>query len=296
MAAGARDFLNKPFDLNEINLRIRNLLEMRFLYLELETQNKALEQKVAEQTAHLLENNQQLEKANSELKVLEEAKLHFLKIISHEIRTPLNGIVGFTKVLKQSVESEQALIYLNYLEKSVERLENFAYQALLLTQLNAGSYKLATDDIDSSTMINTLVEKHAPEIARKQLSVDGNWHSNKYACIADKVLIEYLIGAIIDNAVKHAYENTSISIDCQKQNESWNITVSNIGPEISDNTINNSELPVFGINQKHIDKNTGLDLVLSKLIVKAYNGSIHFLPNKPTGVIVQIVLNTNIKV
>ena len=296
LAAGARDFLNKPFDLNEINLRIRNLLEMRFLYLELETQNKALEQKVAEQTAHLLENNQQLEKANSELKVLEEAKLHFLKIISHEIRTPLNGIVGFTKVLKQSVESEQALIYLNYLEKSVERLENFAYQALLLTQLNAGSYKLATDEIDSSTMINTLVKKHAPEIARKQLSVDGNWHSNKYACIADKVLIEYLIGAIIDNAVKHAYENTSISIDCQKQNESWNITVSNIGPEISDNTINNSELPVFGINQKHIDKNTGLDLVLSKLIVKAYNGSIHFLPNKPTGVIVQIVLNTNIKV
>ncbi len=296
LAAGARDFLNKPFDLNEINLRIRNLLEMRFLYLELETQNKALEQKVAEQTAHLLENNQQLEKANSELKVLEEAKLHFLKIISHEIRTPLNGIVGFTKVLKQSVESEQALIYLNYLEKSVERLENFAYQALLLTQLNAGSYKLATDEIDSSTMINTLVEKHAPEIARKQLSVDGNWHSNKYACIADKVLIEYLIGAIIDNAVKHAYENTSISIDCQKQNESWNITVSNIGPEISDNIINNSELPVFGINQKHIDKNTGLDLVLSKLIVKAYNGSIHFLPNKPTGVIVQIVLNTNIKV
>lgn len=296
LAAGARDFLNKPFDLNEINLRIRNLLEMRFLYLELETQNKALEQKVAEQTAHLLENNQQLEKANSELKVLEEAKLHFLKIISHEIRTPLNGIVGFTKVLKQSVESEQALIYLNYLEKSVERLENFAYQALLLTQLNAGSYKLATDEIDSSTMINTLVEKHAPEIARKQLSVDGNWHSNKYACIADKVLIEYLIGAIIDNAVKHAYENTSISIDCQKQNESWNITVSNIGPEISDNTINNSELPVFGINQKHIDKNTGLDLVLSKLIVKAYNGSIHFLPNIPTGVIVQIVLNTNIKV
>ena len=296
LAATARDFLNKPFDLNEINLRIRNLLEMRFLYLELETQNKALEQKVAEQTAHLLENNQQLEKANSELKVLEEAKLHFLKIISHEIRTPLNGIVGFTKVLKQSVESEQALIYLNYLEKSVERLENFAYQALLLTQLNAGSYKLATDEIDSSTMINTLVEKHAPEIARKQLSVDGNWHSNKYACIADKVLIEYLIGAIIDNAVKHAYENTSISIDCQKQNESWNITVSNIGPEISDNTINNSELPVFGINQKHIDKNTGLDLVLSKLIVKAYNGSIHFLPNKPTGVIVQIVLNTNIKV
>jgi putative two-component system response regulator len=36
LSAGARDFLTKPFDRVEVELRIRNVLEARFLYLELE--------------------------------------------------------------------------------------------------------------------------------------------------------------------------------------------------------------------------------------------------------------------
>ena len=36
LAMGARDFVTKPFDPTEVLLRIRNLLETRALYLELE--------------------------------------------------------------------------------------------------------------------------------------------------------------------------------------------------------------------------------------------------------------------
>ncbi len=50
---GARDFLTKPFDPVEVLLRIRNLLEMYFLHRELQTQNRTLEEKVAERTAAL---------------------------------------------------------------------------------------------------------------------------------------------------------------------------------------------------------------------------------------------------
>ncbi|HVF84573.1 MAG TPA: response regulator [Abditibacteriaceae bacterium] len=43
LAAGARDFLNKPFDSVEVLLRMENLLEMRFLYLELQNKSAQLE-------------------------------------------------------------------------------------------------------------------------------------------------------------------------------------------------------------------------------------------------------------
>ena len=43
LAAGARDFLNKPFDSMEVLLRMENLLEMRFLYLDLQNKNAQLE-------------------------------------------------------------------------------------------------------------------------------------------------------------------------------------------------------------------------------------------------------------
>lgn len=53
LSRGAKDFLNKPFDLNEVTLRIRNLLETRFLHLEIQRQNEALEDKVRERTRQL---------------------------------------------------------------------------------------------------------------------------------------------------------------------------------------------------------------------------------------------------
>lgn len=55
LSSGAKDFLNKPFDLTEVRLRIENLLETRFLHLELHHQNEQLEQRVRERTSELEE-------------------------------------------------------------------------------------------------------------------------------------------------------------------------------------------------------------------------------------------------
>jgi CheY-like chemotaxis protein len=53
LAAGAKDFVAKPFDLIEVQTRIHNMLEVRLLYKQLDAYNKALEQTVFERTAEL---------------------------------------------------------------------------------------------------------------------------------------------------------------------------------------------------------------------------------------------------
>jgi putative two-component system response regulator len=55
LAAGARDFLGKPFERAEVLLRIRNLLEVRALHRELQAKNNELEARVLERTAELAE-------------------------------------------------------------------------------------------------------------------------------------------------------------------------------------------------------------------------------------------------
>ena len=60
LAAGARDFLYKPFDNTEVLLRIRNLLEFRHLHKSLAAHNHELEIRVTERT-------REVEKAKYEL-------------------------------------------------------------------------------------------------------------------------------------------------------------------------------------------------------------------------------------
>jgi putative two-component system response regulator len=53
LSGGARDFLTKPFDMVEVLLRIRSLLEARFLQKELRKRNLMLEQLVHDRTRDL---------------------------------------------------------------------------------------------------------------------------------------------------------------------------------------------------------------------------------------------------
>ncbi len=55
LSEGAMDFLTKPFDAMEVVLRIKNLLQTRLLHVQLQGQNRLLDQKVRERTAALEE-------------------------------------------------------------------------------------------------------------------------------------------------------------------------------------------------------------------------------------------------
>ena len=55
LSRGAKDFVSKPFQQDEIILRIKTLLQTRHLYLQIQSQNQLLEAKVRERTRALEE-------------------------------------------------------------------------------------------------------------------------------------------------------------------------------------------------------------------------------------------------
>ena len=82
LTAGATDFLTKPFDHVEVMLRVKNLLETRFLTLQLQQQNQNLETRVEERTAQLSESYDRLVVANAQLqrsqRAVEESQMEVL--------------------------------------------------------------------------------------------------------------------------------------------------------------------------------------------------------------------------
>jgi signal transduction histidine kinase len=94
LSSGATDLVTKPFNPSEVFMRIRNLLEIRFLHLELHAQNQTLEVKVAERTRELRD-MQQL--------VIEQERLRAFGEMAggivHDFNNALMSVVGYSDIL-----------------------------------------------------------------------------------------------------------------------------------------------------------------------------------------------------
>jgi len=282
LSTGAKDFLSKPFDLYEVTLRMKNLLETRFLHQQLENQNQLLEQKVKERTNALEHANSALDLANKELAVLDQAKNDFLSLISHEIRTPLNGIKGFTNLLKEEIASPELLDYLYYLEKSAARLESFSYQALLITELHSGKHKIHIQNVSLKELIATTQANLRDKIAEKGISVHLKGDVSNHSIQGDLELIQICFERILDNSVKYSPSNAQVVLSFSEDNQFTIIEFIDYGRGFSQKILDNPFM-VFGLGDQHIDKSTGLNLALVKLIMDAHHGRVEISNNPEIG-------------
>jgi DNA-binding response OmpR family regulator len=95
LSSGACDFVVKPFDLIEVELRIKNLLFTNYLLTKLKDQNNLLEEKVKERTTELLNTNQALILSNDALREIAWTQ-------SHIVRAPLARLMGLVALVNTS--------------------------------------------------------------------------------------------------------------------------------------------------------------------------------------------------
>ena len=101
LAAGATDLLAKPFDPSEVSMRIRNLLQARFLRLEIQEQNRFLEERVRERTSQLEDAVENLRTAQQQL-VQQERLSAFGEMaggVVHDFSNSLMSIIGYSEML-----------------------------------------------------------------------------------------------------------------------------------------------------------------------------------------------------
>ncbi len=120
LTAGAKDLVTKPLDNFEVVLRINNLLENRFLHLELQKQNQGLEAQVRERTALLEELLAELRDTQDH--VVKQERLRALGMmaggIAHDFNNALTMVLGYGELLLPSLlhtGPEREIAYLRHM-------------------------------------------------------------------------------------------------------------------------------------------------------------------------------------
>lgn len=277
LSSGATDFLTKPFDLIEVELRIKNLLRTRFLYQQIQNQNQILEEKVKERTKELEKLNSELIIAKEKAEEMNQVKNYFLSNMSHELRTPLISVLGFTELLQNEITDPEHLEMLNNIKEGGERL-NFTLNSLLeLSKLEAEKNKINIEKIELNNEIKKATESLKQYVKSKRLFLREESSELNIKVNIDCELFQKALFQILHNAIKFTKEGgvfVSTNLE-KKENCDWAvIKVIDTGIGISKDCLNkiftNFRQASEGLSRSH--EGSGVGLSIAKKIIELMKG------------------------
>jgi signal transduction histidine kinase/CheY-like chemotaxis protein len=228
--------------------------------------NKALEQKVQEQSNRLYEVQQQLHQAEK-LSALGQ----LVSGVAHEINNPLSTIIGFAQMMELDFKDEN-------IKKDVDKIIHEAKRAGKIVK-NLLAYARKGGSTKESTQINDIIREtidlRAYQWRVNNIEVSQNLDPVLSITMADTNQIEQVLLNIFTNAeqaIKKTRRKGKIDITTHQSNRQIFIEISDNGQGISQENQSRIFDPFY--TTKEVGQGTGLGLSVTYGIIQEHGGSI----------------------
>src|SRR5579863_9227144 len=205
---GGVDYVTKPFQVDEVQARVRTHLKIHQLQKELLLHANHLEQLVDARTRELAQ-------TQARLKVLDRAKSDFLRLIHHELRSPLNGLLGVGELVLDELEASESGDELREMfELSCQRMLTILDDALLLTEIEVASDSFSSEATDLIPTLRAAIEGAAGFAQSRGVDVQLEPGESGYV-LAKRDLLVKAMQALIQTAVKFSKAGQVVRLECQ---------------------------------------------------------------------------------
>ena len=209
----------------------------------------------------------------------EQVKKNLLAIVSHELRTPLTAIKGYaTSLLETDVELD-ATTQRDFLQRIVEeedRMAELVTSLLEMSQLEAGTLKLAP----SLCRLDTLIERAVEAAKSDRLHISVSLPAELPVLYIDRRRMEMVLRNILENAQRYAGDGAEVEITTrnaqEQEDEGIYLTVADNGPGLPGDLTERIFDRFYQVDggRERSSSGVGLGLAICRGFVEAHGGRI----------------------
>ncbi|GGG78882.1 sensor histidine kinase [Paenibacillus radicis (ex Gao et al. 2016)] len=226
----------------------------------------------------LTQANVQLQADVEEKQRSEQLRKELVANISHELKTPLGIVKGFAEGLQDGVAGDKKDRYLALIVNETDRMNALIMDMLELSKYEVKAVRLQLRDFSLGVLIQGAAESFSGQLESKQLRIHiDKDDEDELLVTADPVRIEQVVSNLLSNAIRHATENSVITVTIERTAAGGiNTVIANAGPPIAEEDLDRIWEQFYRAERSRDRKSggTGLGLAIVKHIMELHES--HF--------------------
>ena len=219
----------------------------------------------------------QIEKANEDLKELDNAKMRFFSNVSHELRSPLTLILGpLETLLKGKIDHQDMRPLLQAMEGNARRLLRQVNTLLDFAKMDAGKLECNYEYDNIGRIFQGLSDAARPHLMNRKIDLVLEGLETIPDTILDPDKVETMAANLLSNAIKFTPEGGRITIRTAEEEEMIWFEVEDTGIGIPEDKLDAVFERFLQVDDKlnRRQEGTGLGLAMVKQLAKIHAGKV----------------------
>ena len=264
--SGADDFIAKPFDRRELQLRVAAFLRLRH-------QDDLIRRQLAE------------------LRRLDRLKDDLAALIVHDLRNPLSGLDGFLQVLRRGASADGQQEMVDWALLAAQNLRDTVEDMLKVRMMEESQLELHRHRIHLRRLAEQAADSLRGDAEARQLALRIS--GEDIEVVADEALLRRAVENLVANGLRYTRSGTGVDVTVGTCSAGEiGIEVADRGPGIAD-ALKSTLFEKYGsveVRSGQARRGNGLGLYLVRLTAEAHGGKVVALDRPGGGTIFRITL------